>query len=468
MNHNAHFTDNNTALAIEQLILRDRDVLREAQRWTSGHRGPIVDDTETLAAADLSAFITEVVKCGAVALAATGQASDAKELERMIAEVGEKAAASAARAAELTGQAAKDASAVMTKTVDSAKKALAEADANCRKEMVATVNSATANITDQVNRLFGGSDPELVARLEPVLKQFSADLTMKAAVGTQELITTATKQFDLNDPTSPIAKHTAALDARQLQMSDLLMANHADLAKRFEEMTAALKVREAKAALISMTPRKGDSFAAGIHRFMEPIAAGLGDEYYDTGAMVGALPRCKKGDGLLTTAEGARVVVEMTDSLRSGWSDYLVEAERNRQAAASLGIVRSPEQNGGETLRVLGPRRVVLAFDPDTDEPDLLRACVLLMRTASVTVVARSGGEQLATAAEKVQSALSKLEKLAIAKKSADLIRREATKIDKTVTDFATEVELVLAEAVTALTISAGPTPLGMVNTDVA
>lgn len=468
MNSNAHFTDNNTAVAVEQVVLRDRDVLREAQRWTSGHRGPIVDDPETLATADLSAFITEVVKCGAVALAATGQASDAKELERMVAEVGEKAAASAARAAELTGQAAKDASAVMTKTVDSAKKALAEADANYRKEMATTVNAATANITDQINRLFGGSDPELVARLKPVLEQFSAELSMKAAAGTQALIETATKQFDINDPTSPIAKHTAALDARQLQMSDMLMANHADLAKRFEEMTAALQVREAKAALASMTPRKGESFAAGIHRFMEPIAAGLGDEYYDTGAIVGALPRCKKGDGLLTTADGARVVIEMTDSQRPGWSEYLDEAERNRQAAASLGIVRAPEQNGGETLRVLGPRRVVLAFDPDTDEPDLLRACVLLMRAASATVVARGGGEQLATATEKVQSALTKLEKLATAKKSADVIRREATKIDKTVTDFATEVELILAEAVTALTISAEPTALAVVGTDVA
>ena len=179
MNHNAHFTDNNTALAIEQLILRDRDVLREAQRWTSGHRGPIVDDTETLAAADLSEFITEVVKCGAVALAATGQASDAKELERMVAEVGERGRRIGGQGGGIPARRAKDASAVMFKTVDSAKKALAEVDANCRKEMAATVNSATANITDQVNRFFGGSDPELVARLEPVLKQFSAELTMK-------------------------------------------------------------------------------------------------------------------------------------------------------------------------------------------------------------------------------------------------------------------------------------------------
>ncbi|MGW4632717.1 Fis family transcriptional regulator [Nocardia sp. NPDC004415] len=467
MHTNAHFTDNNTALTISSLTLRDRDVVREAQRWTAGRRGPIVDDGEILAAADLSAFITEVIKCGAVAFAATGQATEAKELDRMVAEVGRKAAESAHRAAELTGQAAKDASAAMTETVDSAKKALIDADATYRKEMQATVAAATTHITDQVNRLFSGTDPELVARLQPVLARFSADLTSKAIASTQELIATATKQFDLNDPTSPIAKHTAALDMRQLAMSDLLMANHADLTKRLEEVTAALKVRDARAAVIQLTPRKGDTFADGVHGFLAPIAAGLGDEYYDTGAIVGVLPRCKKGDGLLTTADGARVVIEMTDSDRKGWTDYLDEAERNRQAAASLGIVRTPEQNGRETLRVLGPRRFVLAFDPETDDPDLLRTCLLLLRTASLMVAARGGDEQLATAKEKVEAALAKLEKLTLTKKSADAIRREATKIDKTVTDFVTDVELVLAEAITALAIGTSAA-LTVATTDVA
>ncbi|MDQ2758231.1 MAG: hypothetical protein M3Y71_17035 [Actinomycetota bacterium] len=36
------------------------------------------------------------------------------------------------------------------------------------------------------------------------------------------------------------------------------------------------------------------------------------------------------------------------------------EAERNREAAASVGIVRKTGQNKGQTIRVLGPRRVVL------------------------------------------------------------------------------------------------------------
>ena len=49
----------------------------------------------------------------------------------------------------------------------------------------------------------------------------------------------------------------------------------------------------------------------------------------------------KKGDGLLAVNGGdVRVAVEMSDSHRNGWSDYLRDTERNRDAVALLGIVR--------------------------------------------------------------------------------------------------------------------------------
>lgn len=51
-----------------------------------------------------------------------------------------------------------------------------------------------------------------------------------------------------------------------------------------------------------------------------------------------SIPRCKKGDGLFTVNAGdAHVVLEMTDFVRPVGSDYLDKAERNREAAASLG-----------------------------------------------------------------------------------------------------------------------------------
>jgi hypothetical protein len=54
------------------------------------------------------------------------------------------------------------------------------------------------------------------------------------------------------------------------------------------------------------------------------IAASLGDDYTDTSMATGRLPRCKKGDGVLSLNDGAaRVVIEMTDSARTGWTELL-------------------------------------------------------------------------------------------------------------------------------------------------
>ena len=93
--------------------------------------------------------------------------------------------------------------------------------------------------------------------------------------------------------------------------------------------------------------------------------------------MTGLRTRSKKGDGLLSVAGGdVRVVLEMTDSSRSGWSSYLQAAEDNRAALASLGLVRSPDQLSGHSVITLGARRIVLAFDPETDDPELLRVVV--------------------------------------------------------------------------------------------
>ena len=79
----------------------------------------------------------------------------------------------------------------------------------------------------------------------------------------------------------------------------------------------------------------------------------------------------------------------MTDSSRAGWGEYFDEAERNRGAAAALGVVRTTEQNSGQSIRVLGQRRVVIAFDPDRDDPELLRTVLMLLRTVAITAAGK-------------------------------------------------------------------------------
>lgn len=440
--------------------MRDKDVAREAQRWTSGERGPIVDAAEALAAADLTAFVTEAIKIGTHALSATGQAQESKALQQMLKDVGEKAADSTNKVVENTERAAKAASNIMAKAADDAKKAILEADAASRKEFTQSVAGAKKDLNAELRRIFGGTNPELLDRLQPVLDKFGTELDAKVKAGTSDLLTKAAKQFDPSDPTSPMAKHAAELQAQQQKLTSLIADNHKDMAKKVDDLMTAVKVQDARANLTKVTPIKGDAYENQVNAVLSAIAVGLGDEFLDTRKVAGAVPRSQKGDGLLSVdGDSARVVIEMTDSAREGWAEYLAESERNRRAGAALGLVRTAEQNGGASIRVLGARRIVLAFDPTADDPDLVRSVVMLLRTAALAAVTRRGAVQLATAEEKITEAVAQLEKIDHMKKVAGSIQKNALKIESTCTGINSSIQRLLADALAALTEAGAEAP---------
>ncbi|CAM3591353.1 Fis family transcriptional regulator [Mycobacterium frederiksbergense] len=448
----AHLDADHATIVIKQMSIQDKDVIQEAQRWTAGERGEIVDDPEVLAGADLSVFVAEAVKIGAHALSVTGQSQDARALERMLKEAGDKTAAASTHAAELTERSVKDAAKTMTKAAEEAKKVIVEADQASRREFTDSVATAKNALNAELRRIFAGDSPELLEKLQPLLDKFSTELDAKSTASITEVVTKAVKQFDPADPTSPMAKHTKTLESRQLQLTELLGKNHQSLSQKIDEISTAVKVQEARTSLSKVTPIKGDTFENQVNVVLSAIAAGLGDEYTDTRANVGHLPRSKKGDGLLTVDGGtARVVLEMTDSARGGWAEYLDEAERNRHAAASLGLVRTPDQNAGQSIRVIGSRRIVLAFDPTVDDPDLVRTVVMLLRTAALAASTRRGAEQLSTAEEKISEAVTQLDRIDDIKKAAGSIHKNADKIETSCTAVTSGIHRLLSEALAAI-----------------
>jgi hypothetical protein len=307
-------------------------------------------------------------------------------------------------------------------------------------------------MTGEVRRLFGGDSPELLERLQPLLDRFGAGLEAKVQTSTEVLLDKVARQFDPADPTSPMAKQAAALRLQQETMVTQMEKNHSEVIGKVEELATTIKVNEARASLAKVTPIKGGAFEDTIHGLMRGIAAGLGDEYLDTTSTVGRLPRSKKGDGVLSVGGGStKLVVEMTDSARTGWGDYFDEAERNRDAVAALGLVRTTDQNGGQSLRVLGSRRVVMAYDPDNDDPELLRTVVMLLRTVAIAATARTGASEIATAEERIADALVQLEKIDTIKTAANAIQKNATKIDSESTGIRTTIQRLLDEALIAL-----------------
>ncbi|MCW2501706.1 MAG: transcriptional regulator, Fis family [Frankiales bacterium] len=457
-----------SALVIDSLAISDAGVVAEARRWSSGSRGDVAA-LEAMTEADLTPFVRQALGIGAAAIAAAGNAQDTFDLERLVTEVGARTSHASREAAALTAKAVADASTAMATASELARKSIADADVASRQSFQETVTTAQTTLRGELERLFGGDSPQLLARLQPLLATFATDLDAKVSRQTGELLAKAARQFDPSDPTSPMAKHSAALALQQQSLAQSLEKHHEALAGKVDELATAVKVqtaaRQATSKTASVTPLKGASYADDVHAVMATIAAGLGDEYTDTGAIAGNISRNKKGDGLLTVGDAdARVVLEMSDSQRPNWNGYLDEAERNRAASASLGLVPTAEQNAGQSIRVLSARRIVMAFDPASGDPDLLRTVVMLLRTASVTAAARSGANEIATAEEKLTEALELLTKIDDIQKTATSIHKSAAKIHLECDSFATSIQRLLNQALAALAgaepdavVSAGP-----------
>ncbi len=397
------------AVVIRDLAVNDRAVVAESRRWSAGQRGPAVGE-EDMADVELSTFVTQAVIVGAHAIGSAGGIQDTFNLEQLVSDVGARTAASTSKVIDTTNEVVNSAAEAMRKVSAEAKDAIIEAGQHARRRFADNVDSARKN------------DPD--------------------------------------DPTSPMSKHSRALHQRQETLAATLERNHRDLATKVAELTNAVKLtsaaKEATAAMAGITPLKGESYATGIHEVMAQIAVGLGDEYADTSAVPGAIPRNKKGDGVLTIDGGrARLVLEMTNSKRSSWNDYLDEAERNRNAAASLGLVCEPAQNNGSTIRCLGSRRIVLAFDPVTDDPELLRTVIQLLRISALTASSREDRDGIHTAEEKIAEALGMLDKIDEIRKVAGTLRLHAGKIEQQSDDVRTALTRLLSQAQSALSVAA-------------
>jgi hypothetical protein len=452
----ARFDARIPAVVVTDVKLTHPTVTTEALRWSTGARGPAVAAAD-LDGADLSAYLEQAVAVGAQAIAVAGGTQDTFNLEQLVHDVGTRTTDSTTRAAETTNRIVGDAAKAVAEASTEARRAIAEAGEAGRKAFGESVSQAERNLRERIGQLLGGDDPELLARLKPVLEQFGATLTRRADAHTSALFERATRALDADDPTSPMAKHLAALDKRQGELAKRWDEHHRDLAGKVAELTTAIQVQrsaaEAAKATASVTTLKGATYEDTVHAAMHAIAVGLGDEYLETGTTGGAINgRNKKGDGVLVVAGGpARVVLEMTDSERRDWGDYLDEAERNRQATASLGLVPHADQNGGQGLRVLGPRRIVMVLDPATDDHGLLRSVIQVLRMAAVAATVRQDDTDVQTAVERIAEALDVLPSIDGIRKRAGTIRTNAEQIDRDADKLQTSLNRLLMQARTSL-----------------
>lgn len=449
--HHVHVDPATGTLRIEALGLDDPRVTTECRYWSTGRRGEPVD-LAVLAAADLSAFVVQAMAIGASAMTSAAGIEQQYGIEALVAEVEQRSTKAAADAADRTTDAVTQATSALTKASDQAKTAVVEAGTTARRAFAESVDTARVELAGQITALLGGDEPQLMIRLQPMLEKFSTSLQERATSQTTAMIDKVARQFDPADPASPMAQQMRALATTQNDHAKVAGEQLRALTEKLDELGRSVAVRRATELALSRTTAKGATYEDQVHPVLSMIATGLGDEYVATGNVTGLRTRSKKGDGVLSVPDtDARVVIEMTDSPRDGWTAYLREAEENRGAQASLGLIKSAAQAPGDGLVSLGPRRIVMTFDPDVDDPQLLRCVIQLLRLAALAAAARVDSGEIATADELIAEAMTTVERISKIKKAAGAIRSNAGTIDTEADGVQTELIRQLSQARTAL-----------------
>ncbi|MGO1971412.1 MAG: hypothetical protein ACTH2Q_00490 [Propionibacteriaceae bacterium] len=453
--HCATYDATANALVITEMSISDPRVVAECRHWADGRRGEAATGEE-LSGADLTVFAEQAIALGATAMTAASGVQQSYSLDALVAEVEERSTHVVQTAAAQTTTAVEAVAKVLEQSTEKTRKAVNDAGKTAQKSFVDAVSDVQRQLTEQLATLLGGEQPELMARLQPVLETFSRRLQERAVTQTGELIEKVAKQFDPADPASPMAQHMRVMREAQAEHAQTVTEQTDKMATKLAELTTSLEVARATEAALSNTVTKGASYEEHVNEVMAQIAAGLGDEYVETGNVTGLRSRSKKGDGVLTVegSDGsAKVVVEMTDSPRAAWSAYLAEAEENRGAQASLGLVKRVENLKGGPILCLGPRRIVMSFDPETDEPRLLRCVIQVLRLAAESAAARVDKSETETADEQLVEALAALKRLAAMQKSAGSIRKSADSIGTQAATLHTELTRYLTQARTALAV---------------
>ena len=202
------------ALVIRDLIITDPVVLSEIARWTTGTRGPVCEP-EDLVGADLSAFCSQAIATGAMAISAAGGTQEAHHLDRLIDEVGARTTAASAAAAKTTTDATARAAFALEKAAEGVQKSIRDAAQQAREGIVKQVQESRHQLSEEIGRLVGGNDPVLAGKLKVVLTTVGAELDERATAKTEEMLMKAARQLDPRDPTSPMAAVTKHLVDQQ-------------------------------------------------------------------------------------------------------------------------------------------------------------------------------------------------------------------------------------------------------------
>lgn len=276
---------------------------------------------------------------------------------------------------------------------------------------------ALARFITELNDRQGELTEQLQGQIESVVKEFSLDEENSALSrlvnNVDRAQRTITREFSLDEEASALSRlkrmleHTNSTIHEQLSLDEensalarlkrellgLFTDQREQNTKFQEEVKIALNTMVARKTEAAKSTRHGLDFEAALLDVLQREVQKSGDCCEATGARVGRIKNCKKGDAVLelgpeSIAPGARIVVEAKEEAGYQLTDAraeIDEARKNRDAQVGLFVfslkTAPPAQ---EALCRIG-NDVFVIWDPEDPNTELtLKLAVSLCRALAV------------------------------------------------------------------------------------
>ena len=321
-------------------------------------------------------------------------------------------------------------------TIKSEMKMLTADDGNLNM----TINKVMKDFAKDVESSIAGEDAPvrkaISTSLEAMLKRLneSVDKSLKSQnEGIEKLL-------DPENPTSPLRGLRTQLEGITQIVRDLQQAE---------------EIESAEDAIKGNAPIGGVEYEKRAIDSLISVVNGLGDTCESTGATEGFVKRSKKGDAVAefntSIGQKVRIVVEAKDSALTvkEWRKEMTGSRENRRAEGFIGLCKSPAlmPNVGQRVWIDDMKSVVIAFDPDHEDPELLRSIYQFVKLTTMTRSGDLGENKAAKLLDHINSSIATIAKFNEANRNLTGLETSTKSLRTVLGDIRTVLEQELVEA---------------------
>ena len=317
---------------------------------------------------DLESFFDSIAKIGALSASVSSASISTEKLEASVIRVSDSV--------ETAKNSFEQAALSLEKTVERQVSDFVAGDGKLMQGISSMMNS----LRERVEELTAGDDSPFRTELLNLLGQSQEAMRLNTVSEGDRQKKEFASLLDIANPTSPLRQVSMTLTGQIEKLDDVWSQKWGDTFSAISKIQESITKENAIAPIVEDSSKGGMVYEDDVFVVFQDICSAMGDDCEQTGKKVGLIPRQKWGDAVSELKIGsevhARIAMEAQNSklTKVAWEKECERSKANRGAKGFIGLCKHlDDMPNANRILMLKDQSVVLAFDPEVDNPDLLR-----------------------------------------------------------------------------------------------